>query len=57
MESNSIGTRVAERRNEMGLKQRELADMLSVKRETVNQWENGIRQIKGEDIARLAPVS
>ena len=54
MESNSIGTRVAERRNEMGLKQRELADMLSVKRETVNQWENGIRQIKGEDIARLA---
>ena len=38
----------------MGLKQRELADMLSVKRETVNQWENGIRQIKGEDIARLA---
>lgn len=54
MESNSIGARVAERRNEMGLKQRELADMLSVKRETVNQWENGIRQIKGEDIARLA---
>ena len=42
MESNSIGARVAERRNEMGLKQRELADMLSVKRETVNQWENGI---------------
>ena len=28
--------------------------MLSVKRETVNQWENGIRQIKGEDVARLA---
>lgn len=54
MESNSIGARVAERRNEMGLKQRELADMLSVKRETVNQWENGMRQIKGEDIARLA---
>ena len=54
MESNSIGARVAERRNEMGLKQRELADMLSVKRETVNQWENGIRQIKGEDVARLA---
>ena len=54
MESNRIGARVAERRNEMGLKQRELADMLSVKRETVNQWENGIRQIKGEDIARLA---
>ena len=54
MEGNSIGSRVAERRNEMGLKQRELADMLSVKRETVNQWENGIRQIKGEDIARLA---
>ena len=54
MESNSIGARVAERRNERGLKQRELADMLSVKRETVNQWENGIRQIKGEDVARLA---
>ncbi len=54
MESNNIGARIAEQRNKKGLKQRELADMLSIKRETVNQWENGIRQIKGEDIARLA---
>lgn len=54
MNGNSIGGRIAEKRKELGLTQSELALNLSVKRETINQWENGIRQIKGEDIARLA---
>ena len=54
MNSNSIGGRIAEKRKEIGLTQSELASNLSVKRETVNQWENGIRQIKGDDIVKLA---
>lgn len=49
-----IGKRIAELRKKTGLTQEELAKCLAVKRETVNQWENGVRQIKGPDIADLA---
>lgn len=49
-----IGKRIAELRKNANLTQEELAKRLSVKRETVNQWENGARQIKGPDIADLA---
>lgn len=56
MESNksTIGGRIAALRKNAGLKQRELADKITVSRELVNLWENDLRQIKGEDIARLA---
>lgn len=52
--ASEIGKRIAELRKKAGLTQGELANRLSVKRETVNQWENGVRQIKGPDIADLA---
>ena len=52
--SNTIGGRIAERRKQLNLRQIDLAERLLVKRETINQWENGLRQIKGEDIVRLA---
>ncbi len=51
---SEIGKRIAELRKGMDLTQEELAKRISVKRETVNQWENGVRQIKGPDIAALA---
>lgn len=56
MESNknTTGGRIAALRKTAGLKQRELADKIMVSRELVNLWENDMRQIKGEDIARLA---
>lgn len=56
MESNrnSPGGRIATLRKNAGLKQRELAEKISVSRELVNLWENDLRQIKGEDIVRLA---
>lgn len=56
MNSNkmTIGERIKLKREELGLTQRALSEKLYVKRETVNQWESGTRQIKGDDIARLA---
>lgn len=56
MESNksTVGGRIAALRKTAGLKQRELADKITVSRELVNLWENDLRQIKGDDIARLA---
>lgn len=56
MDSNkmTIGERIKQRRESLGLTQRELSERLFVKRETINQWESGTRQIKGDDIARLA---
>ncbi len=58
MDSNkmTIGERIKLKREELGLTQRALSEKLYVKRETVNQWESGTRQIKGDDIARLADV-
>lgn len=52
--ASEIGKRITGLRKELDLTQEELAKRISVKRETVNQWENGVRQIKGPDIAALA---
>lgn len=52
--ATDIGRRIKELREGKKLRQADLADKVTVKRETVNQWENGTRQIKGEDIAALA---
>ena len=52
--ATDIGKRIKELREGKKLRQADLAEKVTVKRETVNQWENGTRQIKGEDIAALA---
>lgn len=55
MNSNiEIGKRIKELRENKGLTQKELAENLSVKRETVNQWENGTRDLKTEYTIKLA---
>lgn len=51
---NTIGNRISALRAKRGLTQKELAAKVTVSRELVNLWENDMRQIKGDDIARLA---
>jgi transcriptional regulator with XRE-family HTH domain len=53
MDSNKIGLIIGKLRVESGVTQQELAKEIGVKRETVNQWENGTRQIKAESIIKL----
>lgn len=50
----TIGNRISALRAKRGLTQKELAAKVTVSRELVNFWENDMRQIKGDDIARLA---
>lgn len=52
---NGIGRRIRETREKNGVTQQEMADALSVKRETVNQWESESRRIKDKDLCRIAP--
>lgn len=55
MNSNiEIGKRIKQLRENKGLTQKELAEKLTVKRETVNQWENGTRDLKTEYTIKLA---
>ena len=58
MSGNEINAILAERIGKLRANakesQQQLADALSVKRETVKFWESGERQIKGADIAALA---
>lgn len=56
LESNksTIGGRITSLRKTAGLTQKELAAKITVSRELVNLWENDLRQIKGDDIVRLA---
>lgn len=57
MESNTksnIGKRICELREKKGITQLELAKELFVKRETVNQWENGSRDLKTDYTIKLA---
>jgi len=54
-ETNAVlAERIGKLRSAAGESQQQLADALSVKRETVKFWESGERQIKGADIAALA---
>ncbi len=50
----TMGSRIRKKREICCLTQQQLAEKVGVKRETVNQWENDTRQIKGADIASLA---
>ena len=52
---NGIGRRIRETREKNGVTQQEMADALSIKRETVNQWESESRRIKDKDLCRIAP--
>jgi transcriptional regulator with XRE-family HTH domain len=59
MESNisapqAIGKRIALLRQEKGLTQTELGNMIHQRREIVSYWENGSRDIKSGDIVLLA---
>lgn len=59
MESNisapqAIGKRIALLRQEKGLTQTELGNMIHQRREVVSYWENGSRDIKSGDIVLLA---
>ena len=61
MESNisapqAIGKRIALLRQEKGLTQTELGNMIHQRREVVSYWENGSRDIKSGDIVLLADV-
>ena len=49
-----IGERIKTLREEKGLIQADVAKALNVKRETVNQWENGVRDLKTEYTVNLA---
>ena len=51
---NVIATRISNLRVSHGESQQALADSLGVKRETVKFWESASRQIKGDDIAKIA---
>jgi transcriptional regulator with XRE-family HTH domain len=49
-----IGKRIQTQRDSQNLTQEVVAAVVGVKRETLNQWESGTRQIKAGDLLRLA---
>ena len=51
---NEIGLRIATLREARGLSQKQLADALNVKRETVTQWENATRDLKTDYLINLS---
>ena len=54
MDSNTIGTRIKALREKMGKTQADVAEALHVKRQTVDQWENGTRDLKTQYTISLA---
>ncbi|MCL2046125.1 MAG: helix-turn-helix domain-containing protein [Oscillospiraceae bacterium] len=54
MTSNTIGSRIKGLRELRNLTQSELAAALHVQRQTVNQWENGTRDLKTDYTVKLA---
>lgn len=50
----ALGQIISRTRIEQGKTQQEVADGIGVKRETVNQWETGTRQLKAEHIIKLS---
>lgn len=51
---NNIGRRIEDLRTQKGITQKQLADAMSVRRETVNQWESNTRDLKTEKTIALA---
>jgi len=56
MMSNKIGSRIEKLRKEAGLTQAQVAKSLDVRRETVNQWESGTRDLKTNATVKLAEL-
>jgi len=54
MINNKIGDRIRELREKKGETQASVAKKIGVKRETVNQWENGTRDLKTEYTVKIA---
>ena len=52
----TIGRKIKEFREALGISQQELADRLGVSRPTVSQIENGERKIYAEEIKKLAKI-
>ena len=50
----AIGNRIKDLREAKGETQADVASILNVKRETVNHWENGVRDLKTEYTVKLA---
>lgn len=51
-----IGTKIAQARRELGITQLELADKMSVTRQTVSRWETGAAVPDIEKVADLAEI-
>jgi transcriptional regulator with XRE-family HTH domain len=51
---SEIGERIKKLREERGITQAEFAKKINVKRETVNQWENGSRDLKTDYTVKVA---
>lgn len=51
-----IGSKVKEIRKARGLTQQDVADKLGVKKNTVSQWESGIRNMSFEQIVQYAKL-
>ena len=47
MDQKQTGRFIAERRQELGLTQKELAEKLGITDRAVSKWENGVSQTKG----------
>lgn len=54
IDSSQIGTRLKNLREQKGISQQKLGQFLGVKRESINAWEMGIRELKGTYIHQLA---
>lgn len=49
-----LGINIEEARKNKGWTQKKLAEVVGVKRETINQWESGTRHVKDNDLVNLA---
>lgn len=47
---------VAERRKEVGLTQKQLANLLGLKRSSISKWENGASKPRAETLKKLADL-
>lgn len=47
---------VAERRKEAGLTQKQLANLLGLKRSSISKWENGASKPRAETLKKLADL-
>lgn len=54
IEKNTVGARIRERRNALGVTQEELAEKLCCKKSLISQYENNKVDIKGSVIVELS---